>query len=88
MGRSPPCSASPDEDWYRRWSVGRACAAARYPAEQADLYPDQHSGGPIQRAALAAALLPAPRVLVADEPAASLDTGTAYGVWVGFANSP
>ncbi|TDB83536.1 ATP-binding cassette domain-containing protein [Actinomadura sp. 7K534] len=70
------------EDRYRRWSVGRACAAARYPAELADLYPDQHSGGQIQRAALAAALLPAPRVLVADEPAASLDTGTAYGVWV------
>lgn len=70
------------EHRYRRWSVGRACAAPRYPAELADLYPDQHSGGQIQRAALAAALLPAPRVLVADEPAASLDTETAYRVWV------
>lgn len=69
------------EDRYRRWSVDRACAAARYPTELADLYPDQHSGGQIQRAALAAALLPEPRVLIADEPAASLDTETAYGVW-------
>ncbi|MFI0353322.1 ATP-binding cassette domain-containing protein [Actinomadura sp. 9N407] len=69
------------EDRYRRWSVDRACAAARYPTELVDLYPNQHSGGQIQRAALAAALLPQPRVLVADEPAASLDTETAYGVW-------
>ncbi|MFF5265253.1 ATP-binding cassette domain-containing protein [Actinomadura viridis] len=70
------------EDRYRRWSVDRACEAARYPTELADLYPNQHSGGQIQRAALAAALLPEPRVIVADEPTASLDTETAYGVWV------
>ncbi|MQY08945.1 ATP-binding cassette domain-containing protein [Actinomadura macrotermitis] len=69
------------EERYRCWSVDDACAAARYPAESVDLYPDQHSGGQIQRAALAAALLPRPRVLVADEPTASLDTETAYGVW-------
>ncbi|MGI5170174.1 ATP-binding cassette domain-containing protein [Spirillospora sp. CA-253888] len=69
------------EDRHRRWSLDRACAAARYPTELLDLRPDQHSGGQIQRAALAAALLPGPRVLVADEPAASLDTETAYGVW-------
>ncbi|MFC6883674.1 MULTISPECIES: ATP-binding cassette domain-containing protein [Actinomadura] len=66
---------------YNRWSVERACSAARYPAELTDLYPHQHSGGQIQRAALAAALLPEPPVLVADEPTASLDTATAYGVW-------
>ncbi|WP_254715517.1 ATP-binding cassette domain-containing protein [Actinomadura sp. NAK00032] len=70
------------EDRYGRWSVERACAAAGYPAELADLYPKQHSGGQIQRAALAAALLPEPRVLIADEPTASLDMETAYGVWV------
>ena len=69
------------EDRYRRWSFDRACAAARYPTELADLHPHQHSGGQIQRAALAAALLPGPRVLIADEPTASLDTQTAYGVW-------
>ncbi|MEO3827967.1 ATP-binding cassette domain-containing protein [Actinomadura sp. B10D3] len=66
---------------YRRWSLDRACGAAHYPAELFDLYPNQHSSGQIQRAALAAALLPAPAVLVADAPAASLDTETAYGVW-------
>ncbi|MFD8099345.1 ABC transporter ATP-binding protein [Nocardia fluminea] len=49
--------------------------------EVADLLPHQHSGGQIQRAALAAALLPAPRVLIADGPTNSLDMGTAYGVW-------
>ncbi|MEU6040329.1 ATP-binding cassette domain-containing protein [Actinomadura sp. NPDC047616] len=69
------------EDRYRRWSFERACTSARYPTELADLYPHQHSGGQIQRAALAAALLPEPRVLIADEPTASLDTETAYGVW-------
>lgn len=66
---------------YGRWSLDRACEAARYPAELLDLRPGQHSGGQIQRAALAAALLPAPDVLIADEAAASLDLETAYGVW-------
>jgi peptide/nickel transport system ATP-binding protein len=66
---------------HRAWSVERACAAAHYPAEASDLLPHQHSGGQIQRAALAAALLPAPRVLIADGPTNSLDMGTAYGVW-------
>ncbi|WP_255205605.1 ATP-binding cassette domain-containing protein [Actinomadura sp. BRA 177] len=66
---------------HRQWSLDRACTAARYPAELLDLLPDQHSGGQIQRAALAAALLPSPAVLIADEPAGSLDIETAYAVW-------
>lgn len=66
---------------HRQWSVERACRAAGYPAEVADLLPQQHSGGQIQRAALAAALLPAPEVLVVDEPTASLDTATRYRLW-------
>ena len=70
------------QDRYGRWSIDRACAAARYPTELADLHPHQHSAGQIQRAALAAALLPEPHVLIADEPTASLDAQTAYGVWL------
>ncbi|MFB4312082.1 ATP-binding cassette domain-containing protein [Actinomadura sp. GTD37] len=66
---------------HRQWSLDRACTAARYPTELFDLLPDQHSGGQIQRAALAAALLPAPGILIADEPAGSLDVDTAYAVW-------
>ncbi|MFD3744411.1 ATP-binding cassette domain-containing protein [Nocardia sp. NPDC058633] len=69
------------EGGHRGWSIDRACAAAHYPADALDLLPREHSGGQIQRAALAAALVPAPRVLIVDEPTASLDTETAYGVW-------
>ena len=66
---------------YGAWSLDRACAAAHYPHDAFDLLPAQHSGGQIQRAALAAALLPAPGVLVVDEPTASLERDTAYPVW-------
>ncbi|MEU1982706.1 ATP-binding cassette domain-containing protein [Nocardia sp. NPDC019395] len=69
------------ERHHRAWSVERACAAAHYPEYALDLLPQQNSGGQIQRAALAAALLPAPPVLIADGPAASLDMETAYHVW-------
>lgn len=69
------------ERLHRRWSVDWACTATQYPTDVFDLYPHQHSSGQIQRAALAAALLPAPDLLVADEPTASLDTFTAYEVW-------
>lgn len=69
------------EGRHGRWSVDRACTAAGYPLDAGELYPHQHSSGQIQRAALAAALLPAPDVLLADEPTASLDRFTAYGVW-------
>lgn len=63
------------------WSVERACAAAHYPLDALELLPGHNSGGQIQRAALAAALLAEPRVLVADGPTNSLDAGTAYQVW-------
>ncbi|GAB2723344.1 ATP-binding cassette domain-containing protein [Nocardia thraciensis] len=66
---------------HRAWSVERACAAVYYPADAADLLPGQNSAGQIQRAALAAALLPAPPILIADGPTNSLDAGTAYAVW-------
>ncbi|MFI5716714.1 ATP-binding cassette domain-containing protein [Nocardia sp. NPDC051750] len=69
------------EQRHQAWTVARACAAAHYPEYALDLLPQQNSGGQIQRAALAAALLPAPAVLIADGPAASLDRETAYNVW-------
>ncbi|WP_024804450.1 ATP-binding cassette domain-containing protein [Nocardia sp. BMG51109] len=66
---------------HRSVTVENACAAAYYPSEAMDLLPQQNSAGQIQRAAVAAALLTAPDVLVADSPTASLDQGTAHGVW-------
>ncbi|MEU8898716.1 ATP-binding cassette domain-containing protein [Nocardia sp. NPDC048505] len=66
---------------HHAWSIERACAAAYYPLDTQELLPHQHSGGQIQRAALAAALLPAPPILIADGPTNSLDAGTAYAVW-------
>ncbi|MFF2084698.1 ATP-binding cassette domain-containing protein [Nocardia sp. NPDC058176] len=66
---------------HQQWTVDRACAAAWYPLDALDLLPRHHSGGQIQRAALAAALLPAPTVLIADDPTASIDTGTKFQIW-------
>lgn len=62
-------------------SVEEACASALYPDDVRHLLPGQHSSGQVQRAALAAALIPAPTLLVVDEPTASLDTATARAVW-------
>lgn len=69
------------ERFHGAYSVEDACTAALYPTDVFDLYPHQHSAGQIQRAALAAALLPAPDLLIVDEPTASLDMGIAYEVW-------
>ncbi|HLS78991.1 MAG TPA: ATP-binding cassette domain-containing protein [Nocardia sp.] len=66
---------------HRGRALEEVCAAACYPLEALDLLPGQNSTGQIQRAALAAALLTDPDVLVADGPTASLDQGTAYALW-------
>ncbi|MGM7646883.1 ATP-binding cassette domain-containing protein [Nocardia sp. JW2] len=66
---------------HRAWTVEQACAAAHYPIDALELLARHNSAGQIQRAAVAAALLTAPDVLVADGPTASLDQGTAYAVW-------
>ncbi|MGW0180411.1 ATP-binding cassette domain-containing protein [Nocardia sp. NPDC003345] len=66
---------------YRTRTVEQACAAACYPAEARELLPRHNSAGQIQRAALAAALLIGPAVLIADGPTAALDRGNAFAVW-------
>lgn len=69
------------EHRHRACSVDDALAAAQYPSDAADLLPHHHSAGQIQRAALAAVLLAAPDLLVADGPTASLDWSTTDRVW-------
>lgn len=63
----------------RKGRVERLLAAVGM-EDQKDKYPDQISGGQKQRVAIARALVTNPKLVLADEPTANLDSQTAYAV--------
>jgi len=63
----------------RKERIDRVLAAVAM-ADQKDKYPGQISGGQKQRVAIARALVTNPKLVLADEPTANLDSATAYAV--------
>lgn len=60
-----------------REKVMAAARKARFPSDAMDAYPHQLSGGQKQRAAIAAALVNSPSLIIADEPTSGLDAAVA-----------